>query len=251
MTARPEHRQPAAEWVYRGIWSALAGWFRVPESPPDLPAHPAEPTTSFHPARGFLRLLKLEFWIICLIIDAVILGAWLLITIFHPLVGAILLLPALAIAIVPDVLAYVAIHLRYDTTWYVMSPRSLRLRRGIWTINEQTITFENVQDVKVTRGPVQQLFGIANVTLTTAGAGKADQHGNTSGNTAVLEGVDNPAELRYLIMARVRASRSAGLGDEDGSARPPRTSAGMAPALSPAHLSLLRQIRDDLRTIDA
>lgn len=248
MTERPTPRQPAAEWVYRGIWKALADWFRVPALPPDLPTRSGETVRSFHPAPGFLKLLKIEFWILCLIIDAVILLVWMIITASAPMVGVILAVPALLIAVVPDVIAYVAIHLRYDTTWYVMSPRSLRVRRGIWTITEQTITFENVQDVRVTRGPLQQLFGIASVRVSTAGAGTSDQHGNTSGNAAILEGVDNPAELRALIMERVRASRSAGLGDE---AAPSiiGPSGGRGSTLSPAHLSVLREVRDGLRAV--
>jgi uncharacterized membrane protein YdbT with pleckstrin-like domain len=46
--------------------------------------------------------------------------------------------------------AYIAIHLRYDTTWYVHGDRSLRIRRGIWVIHETTLTFENIQNVKTT-----------------------------------------------------------------------------------------------------
>lgn len=246
MTARPSGKQPAAEWVYRGVWKALADWFRVPERAPRLPTGPNETVRAFHPSKGFLRLLKVEFWIICLLIDGAILVGWIALTVFHPVVGAILAIPALLIAVVPDVIAYVAIHLRYDTTWYVMSPRSLRVRRGIWTITEQTITFENVQDVRVTRGPLQQLFGIASVRVSTAGAGQSDQHGSSSGNAAVLEGVDNPAELRSLIMERVRASRTAGLGDdEEAGAGRPRV--GSVRGLPEAHLALLREIRDGLR----
>jgi len=246
MTVRPSGKQPAAEWVYRGIWKALADWFRVPETPPDLPARPGETHASFHPAPGFLRLLKVEFWIICLVIDALIFLVWAILTSINPVVGIVLAIPALAIAIIPDVIAYIAIHLRYDTTWYVMSPRSLRVRRGIWTINEQTITFENVQDVRVTRGPLQQLFGIASVSVLTAGAGESGPHGSSSGNRAILEGVDNPAELLALIMERVRASRSAGLGDEEPETTAPRRAIGPA-SLTTAHLGLLREIRDGLR----
>lgn len=76
----------------------------------------------------------------------------------------VLIAPLLrAFIILPDVVAYVAIHLRFDTTWYVMTERSLRIRRGIWVLHETTITFENVQNVVVNQGPVQRFFGIANV----------------------------------------------------------------------------------------
>jgi len=246
MTERPTSKQPAAEWVYRGIWKALADWFNVPETPPDLPTVGDETTTAFHPSRNYLKLLKLEFWIVCLLVDAVLLGGWLILTIFFPIIGAILLLPVLLIAIVPDVVAYIAIHLKYDCTWYVMSPRSLRVRRGVWIITEQTITFENVQNVSVVRGPIQQLFGIATVKVSTAGGGASDGEGGSTGNVAILAGVDNPADLRDRIMARVRASKSAGLGDDRDDHTPHIAD---APRLGPAHLDALRAIRDDLRAM--
>jgi uncharacterized membrane protein YdbT with pleckstrin-like domain len=75
------------------------------------------------------------------------------------------------VLIAPDVIAYVGLHLRYDTTWYVFTDRSLRIRRGIWVIHETTITFENVQNVAVAQGPVQRYFGIADVIVQTAGGG--------------------------------------------------------------------------------
>ena len=106
---------------------------------------------SFRPAEGFLRYLKLHFWILLILIDVAILIGWIILTAAAPVAGILLAGPALFLAVVPDVIAYVAIHLRYDTTWYVVSDRSLRIRRGIWIIQETTITFENVQNVSVNR----------------------------------------------------------------------------------------------------
>ena len=165
------HVERASAWIYRGIWAILVRWFRVPDRPPTLPVPPGETLASFRPAEGFLRYLKFLFWIVLLLIDGAILIGWLAITIAVPWLGAVLAIPAFLIAVVPDVIAYIAIHLRYDTTWYVMTSRSLRIRRGIWTIHETTISFENVQNVTVTQGPVERLFGIANVRVDTAGGG--------------------------------------------------------------------------------
>jgi membrane protein YdbS with pleckstrin-like domain len=248
MSAAQRARAPAAEWVYHGIWRILSEWFRVPRTPPDLPAGPDETVMSFHPSRNYLALRKLEFWIFFLVVDALILIGWVVLLYFKPFIAALVAAPALALAIVPDIIAYVAIHLRYDCTWYVVSPRSLRVRTGLWKITEQTITYENVQNVNVSRGPVQQLFGIATLRVSTAGAGQTDASGSSSGNTAVLEGIDNPAELRTIIMDRVRASRSAGLGDERDAA-PAGAARGGAWGPTPAHLEALREIRDEVAAL--
>ena len=64
-----------------------------------------------------------------MLIDVLILIGWIAITVASPLIGMITAIPALVLAVVPEIVAYLAIHLRYDTTWYVVSERSLRTRR--------------------------------------------------------------------------------------------------------------------------
>jgi hypothetical protein len=165
-----------------------------------------------------------------------------------PVVGVILAPLALALAVLPDVVAYIAIHLRYDTTWYVMTERSLRIRRGIWVIHETTITFENVQNVLVRQGPIQRLFGIANLLVETAGGGghsSPEAHGGQSlaAHRGLIEGIADPQRIRDLVLARLRRSRSAGLGDE------PFAAVTAAPAWSPDHLAVIREIRDAVRAL--
>jgi len=232
----------AAAWIYEGIWAALVRWFRVPEEPPALSAPPGESAESFRPAPGFLAYLKLLFWIALAAVDALLALVWLGITIAVPWLGALLFLPAVALIVAPDIVAYIAIHLRYDTTWYVMTSRSLRIRRGIWVIHEVTITFENVQNVSVSQGPVQRHFGISDVVVETAGAGAAQGQKGTPliSNRGVIEGVSDAARIRDLILARLRRSRTAGLGDERE-----RPLDALAPGWTGEHLRVLREIRDE------
>ena len=139
-----------------------------------------EAVRAIRPAPGFLRYLKFFFWLLFVPGDVL------------PLIGWIADLPpwqrrrSPCVLAVPflfadrgraDVIAYVAIHLRYDTTWYVLTDRSLRIRRGIWIIHETTISFENVQNVEVRQGPLQRYFGIADVVVTTAGGGARQAKG--------------------------------------------------------------------------
>lgn len=239
----------AAAWVYRGVWAGLVRWLRVPPDPPTLPVHPGETARSFRPAQGFLRCLKFWFWLALLPIDILIMGVWLVIFIAAPVVGVVLLGPALFLAIAPDILAYVAIHVRYDTTWYVLTNRSMRLRRGVWIIQEVTVTFENVQNVRVQQGPIQRLFGIADVVVEAAGGGGGGGgphgHSSSSGHHAIIQGVDNAGEIRDLIMARLRSSRSAGLGDEEESSR------RAAPGWTAEHVAALREILAEVRLTPA
>jgi len=229
----------AAEWVYRGVWGVLARWFRVPQEPPTIPAGAGEDVKQFHPAKGFLRYLKLKFWVGLLVVDIAIGVGWLIVLAVSPPLGLVLFLPALVLAVVPDILAYVGIHLRYDTTWYVVTGRSLRIRRGLWVIRETTITYENIQNLRVVQGPVDRYFGIASVIVDTAGAAKSSkQEGASNPNQAIIEGVDNAESLRDMILARLRRSKSGGLGDEG------ETQTMERGGWTEERLRVLREIRD-------
>ena len=232
----------SAEWVYQGVWLMLVECFQVPRRPPTLPVEPGDFCRTFHPSRQYLSYLKLYFWIVLVVIDLSILGGWVALLMWRPTIAWIVALPALVIAIVPDIVAYVMIHLRYDNMWYVITNRSLRARRGIWVIFEHTITFENVQNVYVRRGPVQNFFGISTIVLETAGSTEGESENPFAvGNKAILQGIANPEEIRELIMEQVRTTRLAGLGDEKN-----KCSRGTWGA---HHVQLLREMRDEIREL--
>jgi membrane protein YdbS with pleckstrin-like domain len=250
------HTDKAAAWIYTGIWAVLVTWFCVPHDPPTLPAMPGEKVESFQPAPAFLRYLKFWFWLALIVSDTVSTIGYLVIATALVAAGlwwvALLLLPLAFLLIVgPDIPVFVGLHLRYDTMWYVISERSMRIRRGIWVIEETTITFENVQNVKLTQGPLQRHFGIANVMVDTAGGSSEGKHKNAAtGHQGVIEGVteEDAARLRDTILTKLRRSTSGGLGDEDH--RPAAPAAGRL-AWSPQHVALLREIRNDLAALNA
>ncbi len=123
--------------------------------------------------------------------------------------GFVLLIPA----------TFAAVRLDYDYRWYLVTDRSLRIRTGIWKLQEITMSFANLQQVEVSQGPLQRLLGIADVRVTSAGGGGGKGEGggkdHDSMHEAVFHGVDNAVELRDLILERLRRYREAGLGDPD------------------------------------
>jgi membrane protein YdbS with pleckstrin-like domain len=251
----PRNRvKEASRWIYRGVWAVLVRWFRVPPEPPTLPVVGGELPASFRPAAGFLNYLKLQFWIWLVIVNGAILIGWLVILAVSPMAGAILLPVALVLALLPDAVFFIALYLRYDTTWYVMTSRSLRVRRGIWIIHETTITFENVQNIKITQGPIQRIFGIADVLVETAGGGQGGDpsHGGGGGHghQGLIEGIADAPRIRDLILSRLRETQTAGLGDEHEPHGGPAMPA-MHSAWGPAQLALLREIRDAARRLAA
>jgi membrane protein YdbS with pleckstrin-like domain len=233
-----------SQQIYEGVWGVLARLLLVPRHPPELPVQPDDKMLALHPAEGFLRYLKFQFWLGLAIVDGMILIAWLVLLIAEPIAGAVLAPLALAIAVLPDIVVYVGIHVLYDTTWYVLTRRSLRIRTGVWVLKEMTITFENVQNVTVNQGPLQRIFGIADVIVETAGGGAIQgPHGAMPNplHTGVIRGVDNAKVIQGLIRERLGQSRTAGLGDELHAA------SGTSPQWRPEHVQALREIRDILR----
>jgi membrane protein YdbS with pleckstrin-like domain len=231
--------EQTSAWLYRGIWGVLTQWFRVPAEPLSLPVTAGERLESFRPSEGFLRYLKFRFWVALFAVDTALTVGWIILTLARPTLALWLAPVALAVIVLPDIVAYVAIHLRYDTTWYVLTRRSLRIRRGIWVIHETTITFENIQNVSVDSGPLERWFGIANVVVDTAGGGPSkDSEGKSSSNPhrGIIEGIENAGEIRNLILNRLKLSRSSGLGDELSDKH----------GLGPQHVAVLREIRDSL-----
>src|SRR5688500_1203106 len=68
MTGRAEQ---AAAWMYRGLWGVLVDLFKVPQEPPSLPAQGDDKIDSFKPAKGYLRYMKMWFWIVFVITDVI------------------------------------------------------------------------------------------------------------------------------------------------------------------------------------
>lgn len=239
----------ASQWCYSGVWAFITRYLFVSPEAPRLQGADDSNIQSFRPADGFLRYLKFFFWIGLMVIDLALFAIWIILLLNAPVWVNILLTPIIwAIMIVPDIIAYVALHLRYDSTWYVLSDRSMRIRRGIWQIHETTITYENIQNVTVMQGPLQRYFGISDVKVDTAGGGSAAGHGS-SGHQGLLEGVDCAEEIRQLILAKWKQTKSTGLGDPNETS--PINGRAAISHFSNEQVELLEEIRDLAVALDS
>jgi hypothetical protein len=109
----------------------------------------------------------------------------------------------------------------YDLRWYMVTDRSLRIRHGIWKVNESTMSFANIQQVEVSQGPLQRVLGLSDVKVQSAGGGSggSDSHGSPKAgedmHLGLFHSVTNASEIRDLILERLRRFRESGLGDPD------------------------------------
>ena len=119
-------------------------------------------------------------------------------------------------------LSFLMVRLDYRYRWYMITDTSLRIREGLMTVRERTMTFANIQNLSLRQGPVQRLFGISDLQVRTAGGG-ADTAGESKKELAealnmhvgYFRGVDNAEEIRDVVLERMRGLRDSGLGDPD------------------------------------
>jgi membrane protein YdbS with pleckstrin-like domain len=207
---------------------ALERWLRVPP-PPEPPAGSAESVRRFRAAPGYFRYRVLG-WV------AKQLGAgWGLVVGFTVIENvpefpfSFLLLYAEAVGVAGFVLqlpfTFYLLRLDYHYRWYLVTDRSLRIREGVVQVREQTMSFANVQNLSTEQGPLQRLFGIADLKVRTAGGGgKAEGEPGESSkkdlHLGFFRGVDDAEGIRDLILGRLRGLPDAGLGDPDEPAEP-------------------------------
>lgn len=117
-------------------------------------------------------------------------------------------------------ITYFLQRLNYEMRWYIVTDRSLRIRSGVVWLQEITMTFANIQGIRVNANPIERLLGLANVEVQSAGGGDSTAHGEpSSGHTGKFAGVDNAEAIRDFLVERLRVYHDSGLGEKTVEAR--------------------------------
>ncbi len=213
--------------MFETLRTTLLHWLRVPPEPEAPFGDPAS-VKVFRAGQNFYRLrllgwlasqlvavAGLVFWLGVLIGARVevqrAVGDWA--TLLWVVKGA-----SVAVFLVQLPLTYAMVRLDYEMRWYVVTDRSLRIRTGVWKVQEMTMSFANIQHVAVSQGPLQRLLGLADVQVRSAGGG-GDQQAHPGQDQSMHRGhfhcVDNAETVRDLILERLKRFREAGLGDPE------------------------------------
>ena len=261
--------------MYEFLKDLVLEVLRCPKTPPEPPAGSHASVQIFRAARSYLayRLLHLFIGLVSVYIGLIAFALFELPGLIAIIVALGPVVLAIAGAIVVFIIAkavflYVVTRLDYDMRFYVITDRSLRIREGVLVIRETTLTFANIQNLRIEQGPIQRLFGIHDLVVETAGGG-----GGTSGrggrsenaqtspmHQGVFRGLKKPEELRDLIFSYLRSVRTSGLGDQDdfrgaaiampqGATEPATVDGRIATdgvLFTPEHIQALRAIRDEL-----
>ena len=207
--------------VLERLEDGLAALLRLPAGEPEPPPGSSQ-ARLFRAAPGYLYYNALR-WGLSQVGAVVGLGAGLgFISGLPPALSFLSVFELIGVAIFIGQLplSFAAVWLDYRRRWYLVTDRSLRIREGVWTLHERTMSFANVQNLEVRQGPIYRLLGVAALEVRSAGGGQgASSSGQaTRGrdmHVAYFRGVANAEEIRDLILARLRLLRDSGLGDLD------------------------------------
>lgn len=148
-------------------------------------------------------------------------------------------IPVALFASVKVMVMFVVARIDYELRWYIITDTSITVRQGAWTIREITVSYQNIQNVSVSQGPLERLFGFANLKIDTAGSAGASHGKGGNPNEAILRGIVNAPQIRDNILENLRAFRNSGLGDPDDVAE--TQTAG-----THSRLDILREIAEDM-----
>jgi membrane protein YdbS with pleckstrin-like domain len=233
--------------MYPLLKRVLLSVLRVPEAPPEIPADGHSRVDVFRASPRYLTYQYLKLGL-GLASSLTAVGVLAVVALFSGRTWGAALAVALGVFwIAKAFVLYAATRLAYEMRYYIVTDKSLRVRHGVLTVAEVTLTYVNVQNVSVEQGPLERFFGISNVVVETAG-GRSGRHGDHpgsgSGHEGVLEGIGNAAEVRDLIRGCLaRVHRQTGLGDPD------EATAHSQPALGTAELPVLREILGEARAL--
>ena len=120
-------------------------------------------------------------------------------------VGLVAIVAGAELAVVAVLSVVVAPFMDARTWRYEVDEHELYLQRGWLTITRHVLPLVRIQNVDTVQGPIDKLFGLSSVTLSTAG-GKA-----------TIPHLDEPVAeaLRSRIADRARAARAHAVGAHD------------------------------------
>jgi len=122
-------------------------------------------------------------------------------------------------------LALVTTRVDFELRDYLVGDRSLRVAQGVMKREEVTLSYANIQNLEVTQGPIERIFGFKTLTISTAGADAAP--GQSNSHLVTMVGLPDADALRELILNMLKQHRDSGLGDHHVA---PPPAAGIDPA---------------------
>lgn len=152
----------------------------------------------------------------------------------------LLTLIVVGIPLLPIVLPIVYLVLKryYARLEIILTRRDLKVRRGIWNVEEKSIPLEKITDLALYQGPIMRLFDLKGMRVETAGQ-------SSQGALVSIVGIDQVDDFRDAVLDQ--RDRISDWQDSEPQAGNDET---RTMAESGDTLAVLTEIRDSLQRIE-
>lgn len=158
--------------------------------------------------------------------------------------GTAILLTCMIVGIplLPIVLPIVYLFLKryYERLEVVLTRRDLKVRRGIWNVEEKSVPLEKITDLALYQGPLMRLFDIKGMRVETAGQ-------SSQGALVSIVGIEDVDEFRDAVLDQ--RDRISDWQEEQADTSDSKASGATPPEVSDS-LVVLTEIRDSLQRIE-
>ncbi len=89
----------------------------------------------------------------------------------------------------------------HNSILYMFTDREIIMKRGVCIQQTSTVPYSRIINVEIIRGPISRSLGFSNLRVCTAGSSASGE----SVAKLLIRGIEDPDELRKLIMERMRA----------------------------------------------
>jgi membrane protein YdbS with pleckstrin-like domain len=233
--------------LYESLREVLLQVLKAPGGPPQAPLGSPDSVQILKPSPKYLTMnLMVHFGSMAIALTFEAVGWALAPSPAATAAMAFASIAVIALTLIVTLLRYFLLRLDYDMRFYVLTDRSVRIRRGALSIEESTFTFANVQNLRLEQGPLERVLGLARLHIETAGGGPSGG-GRDSGegmfHKARLEGLDieTATELRDRILTLVNGYVDSGLGER--AAAPPGATHQPLAARSEVLAAIVQELR--------
>ncbi|MBZ0258181.1 PH domain-containing protein, partial [bacterium] len=157
--------------MYEGVKDLVLDLLSAPKEPPSPPSGPHTQQRTFRASLKFLNYRWLYLGLGAMFLGTIFFVITIVLIFNEPLIGLVAGFSLAALWAMIFLSAFFLIRLEYDMRYYIITDRSLRIRKGVLSILEQTLTFANIQNISIEQGPIERIFGVSRLVVETAGGG--------------------------------------------------------------------------------
>jgi hypothetical protein len=127
---------------------------------------------SFHPLeKEYLKVSRITFYISCLIVLIAVAVAFYFI---KKIQSPVVISSAAAIFIFLTISGWISMNLGFKSSGYALRDKDILYKRGWFIRKTRIVPITRIQHVSLQSGPIERKFGLASISIYTAGSQEAD-----------------------------------------------------------------------------